>query len=108
MQYISLAYTERLAAADALASVGTRGDSYDNAAAESLNGLYKNELVHRRGPCRSHDAVEVATAEWVDWYNHTRLHSWCEDQPPAEYEALHTPHPQHPAANPAAGEPSLH
>ncbi|WP_235946349.1 IS3 family transposase [Metallococcus carri] len=108
VQYLSIAYTERLAQAEAVASVGTTGDSYDNAAAESLFGLYKTELIRPHGPWRTHDAVEVATAEWVDWFNHTRLHSWCNDRPPAEYESLHYAHPQHPAENPSAGKLSLH
>jgi putative transposase len=89
VQYVSIRYSERLAAAGAVASVGSKGDSYDNAAAESLNGLYKTELIRRRGPWRSLDDVEYATLEWVDWYNQRRLHSWCDDIPPAEYEDLY-------------------
>ena len=75
MQYLSIRYTERLAEAGAVTSVGSRGDSYDNALAESVIGLYKAELVHRRGPWRGLDDLELATLEWVDWYNHRRLHS---------------------------------
>ncbi len=81
VQYVAIAYSERLATAGAVASVGSKGDSYDNAAAESLNGLYKTELIRRRGPWRGLEEVEFATMEWVDWYNHTRLHSWCGDVP---------------------------
>ena len=86
VQYLSIRYTERLAEAGAVTSVGSRGDSYDNALAESLIGLYKTELVHRRGPWRGLDDLELATLEWVDWYNHRRLHSALDYRPPAEYE----------------------
>ena len=72
-QYVSIRYTERLAQAGIAASVGTVGDSYDNALAETINGLYKTELIKPRGPWRTADAVEYATAEWVDWFNHRRL-----------------------------------
>ncbi len=85
-QYLSIRYTERLAEAGAVRSVGSRGDSYDNALAESVNGLYKVELIHRRS-WRSLEQVELATAEWVDWWNHRRLHSAIHALPPAEYEA---------------------
>jgi putative transposase len=85
-QYLSIRYTERLAEAGAVRSVGSRGDSYDNALAESVNGLYKAEVIHRRA-WRSLEQVELATAEWVDWWNHRRLHSAIDDLPPAEYEA---------------------
>ena len=88
-QYLALRYTERLADAGAVASVGSKGDSYDNAAAESLHGLYKTELIRRRGPWKGLDDVELATLEWVDWYNHRRLHSACGDIPPAELEDEH-------------------
>jgi putative transposase len=90
-QYLAIRYTERLAEAGAVTSVGSRGDSYDNALAESTIGLYKTELIRRRGPWRSLDDVELATLEWVDWYNHRRLHSACDHRPPAEYEAALTP-----------------
>jgi putative transposase len=91
-QYTSIAYTERLAAAGIDASVGRVGDSYDNAVAETINGLYKTELIKPRGPWRTIDQVEVATLEWVDWFNHRRINSYCADMPPAEYEAgTHTP-----------------
>ena len=86
VQYLSIRYTERLAEAGAVTSVGSRGDSYDNALAESLIGLYKTELVHRRGPSCGLDDLELATLEWVDWYNHRRLHSALDYRPPAEYE----------------------
>ena len=86
VQYLSIRYTERLAEAGAVTSVGSRGDSYDNALAESVIGLYKAELVHRRGPWRGLDDLELATLEWVDWYNHRRLHSALDYLPPAEYQ----------------------
>jgi putative transposase len=86
-QYLSIRSTERLADAGALCSVGSRGDSYDNALAESTIGLYKTELIHRRGPWKGLDEVEIATMEYVDWCNNRRLHSACQDLPPAEFEA---------------------
>jgi putative transposase len=92
-QYLSIRYTERLAEAGAVTSVGSRGDSFDNALAESTIGLYKTELIRRRGPWRGIDDLELATLEWVDWYNHRRLHSACDNTPPAEYEAAHQPDP---------------
>jgi putative transposase len=85
-QYISIKYTDRLAAAGIEPSVGSVGDSYDNALAETINGLYKAELIHRRGPWRSFDAVEFATLEWVDWFNHRRLMGPIGNIPPAEAE----------------------
>ena len=72
-QYVSIRYTERLAQAGIEPSVGSRGDSYDNALAETINGLYKAELIHRRAPWKSREAVELATLEWVTWFNHHRL-----------------------------------
>jgi len=107
VQYLSIRYSERLAAAGAVASVGSTGDSFDNAAAESLNGLYKTELIRRCGPWRSLDDVEYATLEWVDWYNQQRLHSWCGDLPPAEYEDLYYRQTTDPATA-ASAQPSLH
>jgi putative transposase len=86
-QYTAIRYTERLADIDAAPSIGTVGDSYDNALAETVNGLYKNELIHRQGPWRNRDDVEVATAAWVHWWNNARLHGACGDVPPAEFEA---------------------
>src|SRR4051794_18119097 len=88
-QYLSVRYTDRLAAAGAVPSVGSRGDSYDNAAAESLIGLYKTELIRRRGPWKGLDDVELATLEYVDWFNHRRLHGACGDIPPVEFEDLY-------------------
>lgn len=92
VQYLSIRYTERLAEAEAVGSVGSRGDSYDNALAETVNGLYKAELIHRAGPWRSVEQVELATAEWVDFWNTRRLHSACGDIPPAEFEAAYHAH----------------
>ncbi len=89
VQYLSVRYTQRLAEAGASVSVGSKGDSYDNALAETVNGLYKAELVERHGPWRSLDELELATLEYIDWFNHRRLHSACGYRPPAEYEALH-------------------
>jgi putative transposase len=86
-QYLSIRYTERLAEAGAVTSVGSRGDSYDNALAETIIGLYKTELVRRRGPWRGIDQVEYATLEWVDWFNHRRLLAPLGYVPPAEFEA---------------------
>ena len=89
VQYLSIRYTERLEDAGAVRSVGSRGDSYDNALAEAVNGLYKAELIRKRGPWRSLEQVELATAEWVDWWNQRRLHGAINDMPPAEFEALY-------------------
>jgi len=89
VQYLAIRYTERLAQIGAVGSVGSVGDSYDNAAAESLIGLFKTELIRRRGPWRGLDHVELVTLEWVDWFNNRRLHSACGDVPPAEYEQQH-------------------
>ena len=86
-QYLSIRYTERLAEAGIEPSVGSVGDSYDNALAETINGLYKAEVIHRRGPWRSFDAVEYATLEWVDWFNTRRLLEPIGNIPPAEAEA---------------------
>jgi transposase InsO family protein len=86
-QYLSIRYTERLAAAGIECSVGSRGDAYDNALAESVIGLFKTEVIRRRGPWRSLDAVEFATLEWVDWFNHRRLLEPIGYLPPAEFEA---------------------
>ena len=72
-QYLSIKYTERLAEAGIEPPIGSVGDSYDNALAETINGLYKAELIHRRGPWRLFEAVEFATQEWVDWFNHRRM-----------------------------------
>ncbi len=75
VQYLAIRYTERLAEAGAVRSVGSRGDSYDNALAETVVGLYKTELIRRRGPWRNLEQVELATAEWMDWWNQRRLHA---------------------------------
>ena len=86
-QYLSMRSTDRLADEGIAPSVGSRGDSYDNALAESVIGLFKTEMIHRRGPWRSLDAVEFATLEWVDWFNTRRLLEPIGYVPPAEYEA---------------------
>jgi putative transposase len=86
-QYLAIRYTERLADAGAVASVGSRGDSFDNALAETIIGLYKTELIRRRGPWKGIDQVEYATLEWVDWFNHRRLLEPIGSVPPAEFEA---------------------
>lgn len=86
VQYVSIKYTERLAEAGIEPSVGSIGDSYDNALAETINGLYKTEVIHRRGPWRSFEAVEFATLEWVDWFNNRRLLEPIGNIPPAEAE----------------------
>jgi putative transposase len=88
-QSLAIRYTERLAAAGIAASVGSRGDSYDNALAESFHGLYKAELIRHRGPWRGLDDVEHATLDYVDWFNHRRLHGELGMVPPAEFEAAY-------------------
>jgi len=88
-QYLSIRYTERLAEAGVEPSVGSVGDSYDNALAETINGLYKAEVIHRRGPWKSFEAVEFATLEWVDWFNNRRLLEPIGNIPPAEAEAAY-------------------
>ena len=85
-QYVSIKYTERLVEAGVEPSVGSVGDSYDNALAETINGLYKAEVIHRRGPWRSFETVEFATLEWVDWFNNRRLMEPIGNIPPAEAE----------------------
>ena len=87
VQYVSIKYTERLAEAGIEPSVGSVGASYDNALAETINGLYKAEVIHRRGPWRGFEAVEFATLEWVDWFNNRRLLEPIGNIPPAEAEA---------------------
>lgn len=91
-QYTSIRYTDRLVEAGLHASIGTVGDSYDNALAESVNGLYKAELVYWEGPWRGADDLELATLGWVDWFNHTRIHSSLEYRTPAEVEEEHYRH----------------
>ena len=85
-QYVSIRYSERLAEAGIEPSVGSKGDSYDNALAETINGLYKAEVIHQRGPWKSREAVELATLEWVAWFNHHRLLAPIGYIPPAEAE----------------------
>ena len=85
-QYLSIRYTERLSASGIEGSVGSVGDSYDNALAETINGLYKAELIYKEGPWQGRDAVELATFHWVHWYNHKRLYEVLGYVPPAEYE----------------------
>ena len=96
---LSLAYTDRLAELGIAPSVGSRGDSYDNALAEAVNAAYKTELIHRGKPWRCIDDVELSTAEWVAWYNQERLHEALGYVPPAEYEAALTG-TSHPASPP--------
>ncbi len=86
-QYLSIKYTERLGEAGIEPSAGSAGDSYDNALAETINGLFKAEAVHRRGPWRNFEAAEYATLEWVDWFNSRRLLEPIGNIPPAEAEA---------------------
>ena len=88
-QYTSIAFTERLAAAGAQPSVGSAGDAYDNALAESVIGLYKTELIKPRGPWRTAEQVELATLHYIDWFNRQRLFEACGDIPPAELEATY-------------------
>ena len=85
-QYVSIRYTERLAEAGVEPSVGSLGDAYDNALAETINGLYKAEVIHRREPWRSCEAVEFARLEWVGWFNNRRLMEPIGNIPPAEAE----------------------
>jgi putative transposase len=108
-QYLAIRYTDRLTEAGAVTSVGSRGDSFDNALAETIIGLYKTELIRRRGPWRGLDEVEYATLEWADWFNHRRLLEPIGHVPPAEFEAAYTTG-RIPAAPPdsttqASGEP---
>jgi putative transposase len=98
-QYTSIRYTLRLTDVGAVASIGTVGDSYDNAMAESLIGLYKTECIRRDGPFRTVDELELATASWVHWFNHQRLHSAISYIPPIEYETAY--YRQHPLPQPA-------
>ena len=105
-QYLAIRYTERLAEAGAVTSVGSRGDSYDNALAETIIGLYKTELIRRRGPWKGIDDVEYSTLEWVDWFNHRRLMEPIGNVPPAEFEdAYHRK--EDPNYNPVLTTPSL-
>jgi len=106
VQYLAIRYTERLAEAGAVTSVGSRGDSFDNALAETIIGLYKTELIRRRGPWKGIDDVEYATLEWVDWFNHRRLMEPIGHVPPAEFEdAYHGK--EDPSYSPVLTTPSL-
>ena len=98
-QYLSLAHSQRLTDAGIRPSVGAVGSSYDNALAESINGLYKTEVIRRQGPWRDVNAVEIATARWVDWYNHRRLNEYAGDMPPAVLEQVHYAQQQPEAAS---------
>ena len=91
-QYLAIRYSQRMAEAGAVASVGSRGDSYDNALAEAFNSLFKAELVRNKGPWHSIDDLEIAVAEYIDWFNHRRLHGEIGLIPPAEHEANHYRH----------------
>ncbi len=97
-QYTSIRFSERLAEAGIQPSVGAVGSSYDNALAETINGLYKTELIKPGKPWRSIEDVELATARWVDWFNHRRLYQYCGDVPPVELEAAYYAQRQRPAA----------
>jgi putative transposase len=106
-QYTSIRYSSRLDDAGAVASIGSVGDSYDNAMAESVIGLYKTECVRLDGPFRTVDELELATLSWVDWFNHDRLHGELDHVTPIEFEHAFNrqmnaqPHPR-------MGEPSLY
>lgn len=97
-QYTSIRFTERLAEAGIQPSVGAVGSSYDNALAETINGLYKTELIKPAKPWRTIEEVELATAEWVDWFNHRRLYEYCGDIPPVDLEAAYYAQHRRPAA----------
>jgi putative transposase len=106
-QYTSIRYTERLGQAGAVPSIGSVGDSYDNAMAESIIGLFKTELIRRIGPWRSLDDLEIATLEWVDWFNNRRLLEALGNIPPIEAEDNHyLTNP--PSESPQMAQPSLH
>jgi len=106
-QYVAVRYTQRLAEAGAVASVGSTGDSYDNALAEAFNSLFKAELVRNKGPWKNIEDLEIAVAEYIDWFNHRRLHGEIGLIPPIEHEDNH--YRQNPAPVTAgASVPSLH
>ena len=107
-QYTSIAYTDRLAEAGALASIGSVGDSYDNAMAESVIGLFKTELVRWEGPWHGLDDLELAVLGWVDWFNHTRLYEALGYQTPAAVEAEYYRSIQTPDEQPLAGQLTGH
>lgn len=106
-QYTALRYSERLADVGALASIGSVGDSYDNAMAESVVGLCKNECVKIDGPFRTADELELATLSWVHWFNENRLHSSIDYQTPLEAERAYYRHNQ-PRQQPLPGQLTLH
>ncbi len=106
-QYTSIRYTERLVDAGAVASIGTVGDSYDNALAETTIGLYKTECVRHEGPWRGPDDLELATLNWVWWFNNTRIHSALGHATPIEFETEHYRH-INTRTDPVPGEPALH
>lgn len=107
VQYRAIRYTERLADAGVVASVGSKGDSYDNAAAEAFNSLFKSELIRNKGPWTGINDLEIATAEYLDWFNHRRLHGEIGHVPPAEHESQH--YADNPASSPElATTGSLH
>jgi putative transposase len=107
VQYVAVRYTQRLADAGAVASVGSTGDSYDNALAEAFNSLFKAELIRNKGPWRSIDDLEIAVAEYIDWFNHRRLRGEIGLIPPIELEDRHYRH-NPVAATVVASVPSLH
>jgi putative transposase len=107
VQYVAVRYTQRLAEAGAVASVGSTGDSYDNALAEAFNSLFKAELVRNKGPWKGIDDLEIAVAEYIDWFNHRRLHGEIGLVPPAEHEDNFYRH-NTAATTVAASVPSLH
>jgi putative transposase len=107
VQYLAIRYTQRLAQAGVVASVGSVGDSYDNALAEAFNSLFKAELVRNKGPWRTIDDLEIAVAEYIDWFNHRRLHGEIGLIPPVEHEELHYRHNTAPTTV-EAGLLSLH
>jgi putative transposase len=107
VQYVAVRYTQRLADAGAVASVGSTGDSYDNALAEAFNSLFKAELVRNKGPWKGIDDLEIAVAEYIDWFNHRRLHGEIGLIPPAEHEDDFYRH-NTAATTVAASVPSLH
>jgi len=106
-QYVSIRYSERLAEAGIEPSVGSKGDSYDNVLAETINGLYKAEMIHRRAPWKTKESVELATLEWVSWFNHHRLLEPIGYIPPAEAEANTTGNsPTRPPSWPDLNQPA--
>ena len=107
VQYLALRYTQRLADAGVVASVGSTGDSYDNALAEAFNSLFKAELIRNKGPWKNIDDLEIAVAEYIDWFNHRRLHGEIGLLPPTEYESQHYRHHHAPAPADASVQ-SLH